>query len=459
MKRIILVLLIIQIFLPHLNYSNAQTIPLPKISVAADSSCVTIETNNIGNWEIPMTMTMTNFNPSISLVDTSFAMAFDSLHSDKTTTIVTVYETDDDNIVGLWQISNAGAAKLWLNSQRASYEDFSIRYRKSNEKGVVVHTMTYVYPEMDSLYDGHDTLCIGICDTILGVKNLCTFQYFDTKISAKQQRILESALAIRYGAWLHGIYLNSEQDTLWDPLGKDSTFTYGICGIGRDDSLSLLQPKSIIRNDILSIAAPASLPNLVHVMMGCDSNDVSLSPIPIVVNGEPFSEMERHWKLRGHGNDTIQITFSVDSIYSRCRLIIESEMDTHIIGIDDTISILDGKDYYVSILIPAEGVASDQKQRANGETQTSSQNLPKGCTIAVAPNPTSGNYSVHISQEDEDYVNIQVVDVHGRTIETHKPANKVKDYCYSSSLSESGIYYVTISSNREKQTIKLIVAK
>ncbi|MBP5758211.1 MAG: hypothetical protein J6W45_02275, partial [Bacteroidales bacterium] len=89
---------------------------------------------------------VTNFNPSISLTDTTLAIVADSLRTDSTATIFTVYETDADNLVGLWQVGSGSNRALWLNSQRASYDRFAVTYRKANEHGVVVHSMQYQYP-------------------------------------------------------------------------------------------------------------------------------------------------------------------------------------------------------------------------------------------------------------------------------------------------------------------------
>ena len=437
----------------------AQSMPKPKISISAAPSSLSINVRSTMDTNIPIATTTTNFNPSVQLNSTSLAVSFDSLHTDRYATVVTVYETEDDSPVGLWQISNSGMPCLWLNSQRASYEDYSIQYRKCNEKGVVVHTMTYAYPGLNRLYDGHDTLQIGICDTLMGSKNFCALQYFDTKISAREQRILESALAIRYGAWLHGPYFDSRMDTLWDTRGADSSFSHGICGIGRDDSLCLMQPRSKIRKDILEISAAIPLRNLSHVMMGCDDGDTVFVPIPVMVGGSLFLESERQWKVRGHGNDVNSVFFSTAQPYLGCKLMIETGGVVRVVDIGDTVHIVSGMDMLVRLLVPAESIPSQKKQ------YDSTPVLPRGVSssqesiVMVSPNPTSGNYTLHFSQTDEDYVDIRVVDVRGRTIETHKTSDRVNEYRHDSSLTASGIYYVTVSSNGTQQTVKLVVVK
>ena len=118
---------------------------------------------------------VTNFNSSVSLSDSVLTIVADSLRTDGTATIFTVYETDADSIIGLWQVGSGSNRALWLNSQRVSYDDFSVTYRNSNERGVIVHSMQYQYPVLNSNYSGHDTLFLGREGGTFGEKKLCTF--------------------------------------------------------------------------------------------------------------------------------------------------------------------------------------------------------------------------------------------------------------------------------------------
>ena len=48
----------------------------------------------------------TNHNASVRLVDSVAKYVFDSLRKDGTAAIVTVYETDEDSVVGLWKMGS-----------------------------------------------------------------------------------------------------------------------------------------------------------------------------------------------------------------------------------------------------------------------------------------------------------------------------------------------------------------
>lgn len=417
---------------------------------------------------------VTNFNPSVSLSDTALAFAIDSLRTDGTATIVTVYETDADSTVGLWQIGTGGNRALWLNSQRVSYEDFAITYRRSTEHGVVIHTMRYQYPAIDSNYNGHDTLYLGREGDTFGDKNLCAFLYFPGQISSAYQRQLESALAVRYGALLHGPYVNRNSDTLWNPLADDSLYSFGVCGIGRDDSLSLFQPRSVIRNGILTLESVTPLSDLEHIMLGCDSNAIDLSDEVVAVDTVSYLAVTRHWKLRAHTyghTSTVRLTVGLPLPADAIRLMLTTaDGSTTVMAPDSTmaftLNIANGQDYFLSLLVNPSGLPSGAKRTKGhgGEGETASNDTDtfthsSNHTFSVSPNPSSGHYTVRVAQSDGDIINIRVVDANGRIVEQHSTSEPLSQYTYNGHLSADGIYYVTVTSNGRQQTIKLIVVR
>ena len=460
-KQFISVALFSVLAILHLssNIVRGQTGSQPRFAfVASDTS---------GNITLRR---VTNFNSSVSLADTALAFAIDSLRTDGTATIVTVYETDADSTVGLWQIGTGGNRALWLNSQRVSYDDFAITYRRSTEHGVVIHTMRYQYPAIDSNYNGHDTLYLGREGDTFGDKNLCAFLYFPGQISSAYQRQLESALAVRYGALLHGPYVNSRFDTLWNPLADDSLYSFGVCGIGRDDSLSLSQPRSVIRNGILTLEAVTPLSDLDYIMLGCDSNAIDLSDEVVAVDTVSYLAVTRHWKLRSHtyGHaSSVRLIVGLPVPSEAIRLMISSSNGSVILTPDSAnafaLTPADGEEYYITLLVTPSALPSGTKG-SGGEGKTASANTDtfthsSNHTFSVSPNPSSGHYTVRVAQSDDDIINIRVVDANGRIVEQHSTSEPLSQYTYNGHLSADGIYYVTVSSNGRQQTIKLIVVR
>ena len=464
-KKLIFILLILILSIAEVKAQVA----VPTISIkATDTTLVDTACGSIQNISLAQSR-ITNYNPSVYIADSTPYFIYDSLRTGGTVTIVTVYETDEDSIIGLWQIGSGGNRALWLNSQRVSYEDFAITYRTSTERGVVIHTMLYQYPETDSSYDGHDTLFLGREGDNLGDKNFCALFHFPGQISHTYQRHLESALAVRYGALLHGPYIDRNDDTLWNPLGADSLYSFGVCGIGHDDSLSLFQPKSVIRNDILTIKAVDTLADLDYVMLGCDSNNVvDLADDFVIVDTIPCQ-----WKLRAHtSNDTIHVRLTPDLSLpaSVLHLMLTTDDDTIILPPDtantSTFTLAEGQDYYITLLIEAaalttgsKGVTGNNHSDEYSEGDEQSAFIVKNATFTISPNPTAGHYIASVTQPDEDIINIRVVDATGRVIDQYTTTEKYSQYQYKGLLKTDGTYYVTVTSNSQQKTIKLIVVK
>lgn len=425
-----------------------QQIRQPKFSYVATDSNTALSLRRV-----------TNHNPSVYLGDTVLSFVVDSLRSDGVATVVTVYETDADSVVGLWQVGSGGHRALWLNSCRASFDDFSFAYRSSTERGVVIHTMSYRYPAVDSAYDGRDTVYLGKEGDCQGEKNLCTLLYYPGQVGWRQQREMESALAIRYGALLHGPYVNRLHDTLWNPLGADSLYSFGVCGIGRDDSLALLQPCSVIRGGILGVEAAGPLSDLDYVMLGCDSGMAMLGEETLTVDTATYTVVDRRWMLRastGHGTVAVRLAADLTLPPSAVRMLVSSSVGDLLLVPDDSLSfgvvdLADREECHVALLVDPSVLTKASQGRPVDDDGG-------GFDVTVAPNPTTGPYTLHVGQSDEGVIDVRVVDALGRTVESHTTDGPQTRHIHSGRLSD-GIHYVTVSSNGHQKTIKLIVTR
>lgn len=446
----------------------------PKIHLEAQDSVVSdILSGRIVSIPVSQRRT-TNFNPSTNISDSAMLFIFDSLRTDGRATIITVYETDVIDTVGLWQIGSGSNRAQWLNSQRVSYEDFAITYRDSTEQGVIIHTMLYQYPRTDSTYDGHDTIYLGIEGNTVGDKNFCALYYYPGTLNYNNQRQLESALAIRYGALLHGPYINSLSDTIWDPLGTDSLYGFGVCGIGRDDSLSLLQPKSIIRNGFLSIEAAGGIDNLTHIMMGHNGGEYNYGEDVVSIDTVQYAVVERQWKLRAHGNGATELIRFVAELpipANAVRLMLTTGDNAEILTpaesdgiVFDSVAIVDGQDYYISLLIdptaiPRKGKGSGCENGIEVIDNYEADFAVADFRFTVHPNPTTGGYTADISLIEEDVISIQVLDAAGRVVELYTSDEKLAQYKHTGVFDTDGVYYVTVSSNGWQKTIKIVVIR
>lgn len=444
-------LLVMLLMLPSAMAVGQQ--PQPKFAiVAADHSS-------------PKLLRSTNYNPSLYLGDSILAVVFDSLRTDEAATIITVYETDADSTIGLWQIGSSSNRALWLNSQRVAYENFSFRYQSSNEHGVVVHSMSYKYPAIKSGYDGKDTLIIGKEGNDFGQKNFCALYYYKGTLPSRQLRIMESALAIRYGALLHGPYLSGWQDTLWHTLDSDSLFSFGVCGIGHDENTGLQQPKSVIRGDLLALEAAVPMPDGTYVMMGHDGNSANLGNDTMIIGETKYMSVGRTWKLRATTkgaaalvNLAAKLPYPPESMNllvssDKGDILYASRLDSIVF---DSVSLASALDCYATILVNTDRLSLHPDDGdTGGEVSQNNEHMQ----LMLSPNPTSGKFSLRVDQSQDDIIEVRTVDLHGRLIERHATSEPLSQYTYNGNIDTDGIYYVTVSSNGHQQTIKLVVIR
>ncbi|MBQ6047155.1 MAG: T9SS type A sorting domain-containing protein [Bacteroidales bacterium] len=466
---IIQLILVVSVGLPR---SYGQLVRGADITVRVGDSIVE---DNVGmQYAIAGALrTTTNYNPSMTLTDSAITFVFDSLRTDGIATIMTVYETDADSVVGLWQLGGDSTRVLWLNSQEASFEDFGIVYRDSTEKGVIIHTMVYRYPAVDSGYDGRDTLYVGREWGLTGEKRFCGWHYYRGRLSRREQPIEESALAIRYGALLHGAYVTSAMDTVWNTKGADSLYSAGVCGIGRDDSLGLMQTKSQIRHDIISIASESDMGDRDRIMAGHDGGAVVSGPERVVIEGQEYEKTERRWKLRSSSGSLQHIKVLLhESGGIEKLLMVERGGETRIYMPEygdsvyyDSIAVEPGEDHFLALLEPVleEGAMMARGSHGRGEgSEPASPNFGKDSRelrVKVVPNPTRGIYAVEVEQEEEEEIAVEVVDAAGRAVAQYSSGRKSDRYRVEDKIEGDGVYYVTVISNGQRKTVKLVVVR
>jgi hypothetical protein len=443
----------------------------PKVFIEATEDAM-IDMMSCNTQYIPYTRhRTTNYNSSVLLDDSALVFVYEWLREEaESATIFTVYETDDNGLLGLWQLGSDSSRSLWLNTQQVSFDDYAVTYRPFTETGVVIHSMRYHYPVAGIGYDGHDTLILGREGSTYGDKNFCAFLCYPGALTYRQQRQVESALAVRYGALLHSPYIDSQADTFWNPLDRDAAHSFGVCGIGRDELMQLFQPRSVIRNDVLTIEAESPLLDRDYVMLGCDENPPELGWESVIIDTAEYITLARHWKLRARTNEVcFKLRFTVDLPVpaAAVRLMLTPSEYPGILepeGGDSTFmaTLVSGQDYYITLLINHTSVQRSARGTRigdrNGEDQAGDLSA-SDFRVTVSPNPTSGRYTVRVDRQDEGSVDIHVRDAHGRTVDQQTTSGAQAQYTYNGRLTDDGVYYVTVTCNGRHKTFKLIVVK
>lgn len=420
----------------------------------------------------------TNYNTSLELNSSPVAVNVGTLRTGGAATVMTVYETSKNDTLGVWELGSGDNRALWLNSLQASYDDFVVDYHNYTDTGVIVHTMYCVYPPSACSYSGSDTLFLGREGVHGGRQRFCSLLYFDSLLNRRQQRVWESALAVRYGALLQSVYVDRLDSILWDPLKRDAAYSKGVCGIGRDDDLGLCQSQSVCRGDVSTLLEQECLDNLDYVMMGHNGRSATdgqwfLREADSVL----YWASSRVWKLRAHvGADSTSV-----SLFFAVPLADDVEAGVLLSGggrevllpavpnedgfVIEGFWLQNGVDYYLKFLKwPVAGVGGTPGAKvSSGRPELADGGSPAGpeadrLRLTVSPNPTSRYYRARVELEEPGGAVLEVADGSGRLVERAIVPGPVSEYTHEGGLPAAGVYYVSVSSNGRRQTVKLIVA-
>lgn len=170
--------------------------------------------------------------------------------------------------------------------------------------------------------------------------------YYDQQLSAANQQLVESYLAIKYGITLsndndgdfttfespngnainEGDYLNSSGTVLWD-ASVNSTYHNNVAGIGRDDGSALDQRKSMssaIGSMIIMDKGSAFTSNNDFILWGSDA--ASTSTTTVGAHPSYTYRMTRTWKtsLTGTpGNVTVRIIIANSGVAANYALLLD----------------------------------------------------------------------------------------------------------------------------------------
>lgn len=422
----------------------------------------------------------TNNNPSLPVGDSLLLpITYNRLPSDDAATIFTAYHTEENDIAGLWEIRRDTNTLLWLNTQEISYEHTNIRYRETTEQGIIIHTAEYHYPETEDNQSAStpDTLIIGKESEHYGAKDFCEYIYIRGSINKSEQQKWESYLAIKYGATLHDIYVDSRHDTLWNSR-TDTLYSIGIAGIGRDDTYPLEQKASRIYKDSLTIEQQSPLQDKEYILWGRDDGENTLSETIISANDNPSHRIERTWKLRPHLQTPahIRITYHCPpgiNPESLALTLSTGDAENNPIhtttyrpdhtdatkAIFDSITIHNNEKLYINITAETHTSIAEAPITKSSKHRTDPPIPTDGMHLEISPNPSSGDYSLTIQQHEPQAFTIRINDINGKTIHSENIEHPRSSHTIKHRIGKDGIYFIHVQSPTDKQSTKIIISK
>lgn len=495
MKRLLFFLL--QLFCITNLFSQSLTTPTIWLKPLLEGDTVSLIDTKISNTsQVPYsnkyTKSYINYNPSITPSDSLniYFRPYDSLINHNRVTIMTAYFTESTNKIGLWEIGKDTNNLLWLNSQELSYKHKGISYRDTlgTEQGPIVNISHLTYPKRDTISSYTDTLFICNSRGNLFEGSFGEYLYFPVDLNKTEQEKWESYLAIKYGATLKSKYCNSQGDTLWNTK-DDSIYSKGVAGVGRDDSTTLNQKRSKIYQDELSInITDTIIPDNSFILWG-HNGGLTTPTTPYQIDTTQYYQIERVWEVKPY-KTTIQSPLQTEIIYNYptsiapggIRLLIDRNMTTDITPMTSEIHNPDsitpnavyfkninwdidhnGQDHF-TLAINADSlhqtVASKSEQQTHPQTNNNNNNdNEQQLKVTLQPNPSSGNFTLVITQKTDATLQIRITDANGKEVKKYNKTDATRYTELTDTISHEGIYLIQVTNQDEKKTTKLIIVK
>lgn len=310
------------------------------------------------------------------------------------------------------------------------------------------------------------------------------YLYFTQPLTQEEEQKWESYLAIKYGATLKSQYITSQSDTLWNTK-EDSLYSCGIAGIGRDDTTTLYQKKSHIYQDDISINIPDSIiRDKTYILWGHNGLD-AIPNIPYQIDTLQYLQMTRQWKVQPFKNNPQTPQIITELIYKYPSnvspggvvLLIDrnytSELNPNTSEKHYPDSISTESVYFRNILWDIDKNGQDHftitinidSLNQNLVTKSETTNTPnqpnndKGLSLQLQPNPSTGTFTLHISQEKDAPLNIRITDSHGKEIKKYTKEQASQETTLTDSIDNVGVYLIQVSNQEERKTIKLLIVK
>jgi hypothetical protein len=252
---------------------------------------------------------------------------------------------------GLWSLNKEDTT--YLTSAHYVVGESNFRYQFKEYPGAIMTSNLLTFKtENDNIDESQfDTLLLCYSDSFYFHGKLAEFIIITQPIYENFRQVWQSYLAIKYGGTLfQGNYLNAAGDTLWY-YESNQDFTFGVGGIGRDDSLLFNQNFSRIAGDSLTISLHGAdnqtqilqensnnttyFQNGEYIFWGHNENDIVPDVSAILVQDSFYYPLERIWKIRNFTQNIYALDFMLnvqdDDVLASCdtatRLFVSSTLD------------------------------------------------------------------------------------------------------------------------------------
>lgn len=306
---------------------------------------------------------------------------------------------------------------------------------------------------------------------------IAEFIVFNRSINPKEQLVIESYLALKYGITLPSSdYRNAKGELLWSNE-KNIEFSNHIAGIGRDDVMQLLQKQSTSTAESHSIIIGAG-----QLQSSNTDNTYPLNEGDFLIwgnnNAAPAWEevesekpnnctfLQRKWLMTTTGQTANSIPTSIQWDVSDLNIPTNHQISL-VIDRNGQNEFSDNSTFILSSertdtdLITFQNVQWDIDGSGNDHFTFAISPIYPVITefFEVSPNPSQGAITIAVELQQAADVEVNIFDIQGRKLQETLKGKKQNVYSFQSQINSPGVYLVELKTENEKWSKEIIISQ
>ena len=396
------------------------------------------------------------------------------------------WDTAHEN--GIWNLTFDSLSRVGLSSHRILNIRKDIKYASSTDNQAIINALSSSWRKIKS-DSSYSAIYVGGTDSLFYNGKFAEFLFFDKKPNKRDNELIHTYLALKYGITLNRInYINDQDTILWDTEAQ-AEYNHEVAGLVRDDIMLLNQKQAAgngglgeltlyletlhARNDINQ----AHMPDINYLIWG--HNNQALDQLDMdSVSMTSNSLINRKWRIHAYGDSiqSVATCLRIDAknidTASTIQLVICPDADGAFYVDSNHIYLPDSVDanhfyYFKNIHWDQDNSGADLFtfsiappffQSFYSQTLRIDElgNREKKFEIQVYPNPSDGELLLRIEPGQSSNYQVEITDINGRLVKSY-PLELEKTYTTKEQFFTSGIYFIKVSSDTESKTVKVVI--
>jgi len=434
-----------------------------------------------------------NFHPALlrKLSDEPFKINYYPPKRGKARVFIVYMSSDTMQEDGLWSLVFDTLRRCGLTTHRIIGRRRDIKYADTTMTIPIINYLSHSW-RLRGIDSNMAGLYLAGTDSFALKGKIAEIMYFDKKLNRRDEELIHSYLAIKYGITIGRYnYISSQDSIVWNTK-DNSTYNHDVAGIARDEGLDLYQKqasgkggKSAVTMYLATLtqdnaANEGQMSDNTWIIWGDNAKAMRTKSDSTAHDSLKVSSLiEREWKVEVRGDSArylnTNLMLNAEGLDSNAtvKLVIKPRFnmeywtDSVLIIAPDS-SDAAGKVYYSGLQWDMDGSGSDMftfkidtgasnmSYYMNNTLSRKDMKQDEKMKVRLFPNPNAGEFSLQIYCNRQSNISVEVTDVEGKMIKKERYTTQ-RFIWLKEKIETPGVYFVRITDGKETIVRKVVV--